>query len=328
MTQQEFDRLSERFLKGECSTDEVALLREWADLHFSEQSEARLFSSTAEETQTRTRLWSSLQVEKRERVVRLRSLVWLAASLLLGALGLFLFVSKTRPTATDNVAQSVMESPGASSKVTLPDGSTVILEEGADIVADKDFGMKDRRVVLKGEAFFEVKPDREHPFIVVTEDLVTEVLGTSFRIKPETGLRKIEVSVHTGKVSVYTAQQKGQRKKDGVIAMPNQKVSYDLISKTLTQNLVDLPRPLAKTSKPTELVFDEASVETILAQIGERYGVQLIAGNPAIARCTFTGDLNGLDMYRQIGVICEVVGLEYEIRGTTVFVSGSGCPAD
>lgn len=329
MTQHEFDRLSEKFLAGKCTHEEVALLRKWADLNFEQQSGTDLFQSDTEEALIGRKLWSSLNIvpEKSKRSLWIKLGAGIAASLLLGGFSLFFLNDRSDaiPQAPQPTASIQKTNLPASSKVTLPDGSTVILEEGADIVADKDFGIKDRKVILKGEAFFDVKPDQDHPFVVMTEDLVTEVLGTSFRIKPEKDLKKIEVSVVTGKVSIYTSQSKNQRKKNGVIAMPNQKVSYDIISKTLKQDLVDIPQPLLKATNTQLLSFDEVSVSKVLSKISDIYGVQFITGSPSISGCTFTGDLNGLDMYRQIEAICEVLGFEYEVRGTTVFISGEGC---
>jgi transmembrane sensor len=328
MTQQEFDRLSDKFLKGDCTSEEMALLRKWSDLHYNEQSESDLFDSDKEEALTQKKIWKSLRITSFEATRKswLTISVGLAASLILGGLLLFFEGQQSEnPLVPSQTLSNQEVISSVSPKVTLPDGSTVILEKGADIVTDPSFGQKERKVFLKGEAFFDVKPDRQHPFVVVSGDLVTEVLGTSFRIKPEADLKKIEVSVHTGKVSVYTSQSQGQRKKDGVIASPNQKVSYDVISGSLKQDLVDLPAPVQGIRSPEELFFDETPLSELLKKISQVYGIEVIMGNPSISHCTFTGDLNRLNLYQQIDSICQVVGLEYEVRGTTIFIKGAGC---
>ena len=326
MTQHEFDKLTEKYLAGQCSDEEIALLEKWAALHYNEQSEGKLFDSDKAEQETREKIWQLLHAHSRSgRNIMVKWIAGIAASLLLlGAGLLYLRHMDSRPEK--QVAEVVPDTTtGHPSRITLPDGSSVILGEGADIVADEHFGVENRKVWLEGEAFFEVMPDPQKPFIVQTGDLVTEVLGTSFRIKPQQNQKKIEVSVVSGKVSVYTAESTGRNKKDGVIAMPNQKVSYDLILKTLRQDLVDAPQPVQKAESSARFLFDEVPVGQVLDRISEIYGVQLIAGNPDMRLCIFTGDLTGLDMYRQLDFLCEVTRARYEIRGTAIFISGPGC---
>ena len=321
MTNQNFDTLAEKYLSGECSPEEIALLEQWAKFHFDEQSSAKHFDSVKTEEETRDKIWRALRMKGREkpRGFIIKWVAGIAASLL------FLIVCFYGFQDQFEISPQFHKAAHVPTKVILPDGSVVTLEEGASIVADKKFGLAERKVWLKGEAFFEVTPNPQVPFIVMTGDLVTEVLGTSFRIKPEKGRKQIDVSVVTGKVSIYTVGTTGKNKKDGVIATPNQKISYDEIQKTLRQDLVDVPRPVLKIEPASSFHFDEEPVGKVLARIGEIYGVQLISGNSNIRQCIFTGDLTGLDMYRQLDFLCEVIGAKYEVRGAAIFVTGPGC---
>ncbi len=329
MTQHEFDRLSEKYLAGQCTEEEMMLLKKWADFHYEEQSNESLFAFGNEEITPKERIWravtNSAGIPQRRRVLW-RRLAGVAAAVLLSGSFVF-YVLTDRQVAPEEAAVILpFATPVVqSSKVTLPDGSFVFLEQGADIVADKDFGVGNRKVWLKGEAFFDVKPNPNLPFTVYAGELVTEVLGTSFRIAPKPAQKKIEVSVVTGKVSVYTAQTENQRKRDGVIAMPNQRVSYDLERKSLKQDVVDVPVPVSKAEASRDFDFDESPVSEVLARISEVYGIQVIAGTPDLKRCIFTGDLNDLDMFRKLDFLCEVVGATYELRGAAVFVTGKGC---
>lgn len=322
MTTHEFDALTNKYLAGQCTPEETALLEKWANLQFDEQSGTMLFDSEEEEGKKCKEIWQSISVND-ERFWHRIGIHWLAgiaASLIFIAVFFGIYSRYGSLGEPDFGTQASTQT-----KVTLPDGSVVILEKGADIVTDKKFGVTERRVWLKGEAFFQVTPNPLLPFFVHADDLVTEVLGTSFRIKPQKNQKKIEVSVISGKVSIYTAGSTGKNKKDGVIATPNQKISYDQTLKILRQDLVDSPSPVVKLQSSASLKFDEQPVETVLSRISEIYGVQLISGNPKIKQCVFTGDLNGLDMYRQLDFLCEVIGAEYEVRGTAIFVSGPGC---
>lgn len=89
--------------------------------------------------------------------------------------------------------------------LNLPDGTRVWLNENSEIEYPKSFTGKERTVTLKGEAFFEVKRDPSHPFVISSGAIKTTVLGTSFNIKAYAD-KQPEVNVRTGKVKVESTQ--------------------------------------------------------------------------------------------------------------------------
>ena len=84
--------------------------------------------------------------------------------------------------------------------VTLPDGSTVHLDHHSQITVPSDFNEDERNIILIGEAFFEVSPDKHRPFIIQCQDSKTTVLGTSFNIR-ELESKNVQIDVVTGKVN-------------------------------------------------------------------------------------------------------------------------------
>jgi transmembrane sensor len=82
--------------------------------------------------------------------------------------------------------------------VILPDGSEVDLRKGAVLHYREPFGGGDREVELSGEAWFQLSPDRDHPFRILTAHAIIEDIGTSFVVNGQEALD--EVSVSTGKV--------------------------------------------------------------------------------------------------------------------------------
>jgi transmembrane sensor len=89
--------------------------------------------------------------------------------------------------------------------LNLPDGTRVWLNENSEIEYPKSFSGKERTVTLKGEAFFEVKRDPSHPFVISSGAIKTTVLGTSFTVKAYDN-KQPEVNVRTGKVKVESSQ--------------------------------------------------------------------------------------------------------------------------
>jgi transmembrane sensor len=135
---------------------------------------------------------------------------------------------------------------GVKSTITLSDGSIVTLNSGSRIRYVENFTGPRREVFLEGEAFFEVAKDSLKPFIVHTEDLSTQALGTSFNIKAFRG-KLIEISLVTGLVEVKV--QNGKNKElitpgEGIISMPGgedwkrQKVNLEHITAWMNKTIV------------------------------------------------------------------------------------------
>ncbi len=66
--------------------------------------------------------------------------------------------------------------------VRLADGTKVMLNAGSRLTYPKEFSGEKREVQLSGQAFFEVTPDKTHPFVVKTQKMDVTVLGTSFEV--------------------------------------------------------------------------------------------------------------------------------------------------
>ena len=89
---------------------------------------------------------------------------------------------------------------GKTSEIILPDGTKVYLNAGSRLVYPEFFVDKKREVLLVGEAFFEVKEDKAHPFIVQTSDIRVKVLGTHFNVSAYPSDNNIEIVLTEGKV--------------------------------------------------------------------------------------------------------------------------------
>jgi transmembrane sensor len=86
-------------------------------------------------------------------------------------------------------------------RLVLSDGSEVLLNTDSKLYYPSHFTGAERRVVLEGEAYFRVKHDSQHPFIVETEGVETRVLGTEFNVKAYKG-SSTHVTLVNGKVAV------------------------------------------------------------------------------------------------------------------------------
>lgn len=102
------------------------------------------------------------------------------------------------------VQQALLSTPRKTQYSTmLPDGTQVWLNAESSLSYPTRFEGAERIVELKGEGFFEVAHDAEHPFIVVTKGQRLKVLGTSFNLKAYTNEPAVVTTLVTGRVKLY-----------------------------------------------------------------------------------------------------------------------------
>lgn len=116
----------------------------------------------------------------------------------------FLDSTEEKPASPVNVVENIVKvnPAGIKTHIFLPDGSKVILNAESSLEYPPDFNAG-RHVKLSGEAFFDIKHNSEKPFKIFTENLTTEVLGTSFNINAY-DQKETEVALVTGKVKVVS----------------------------------------------------------------------------------------------------------------------------
>ncbi len=332
MTQEEFNQLLKRYLEGQTTEQEDLLLTEWYE---SPANRVEVAMPEGQKKETGARIWRNIRAHIQpvvsRQVVRLAWLSGVAACLALG-FGWLYTQSRSAPESLvtalvrEQTGIEVRNSTPSEQEVTLPDGTTVLLTQNSRLVYEKNFNKLRREVYLTGEAFFDVKRDVTKPFVVHTGDLITEVLGTSFRISQSQKGKKTEVSVRTGKVSVYADSDSRQSERNGVIITPNQRVVYDASTRHITPGIVEQPVViLPEGEAQASLMFQEASFENVLAQLTRMYGIEFVISNPSLQDCHITADLNGLSLFIQLELICKSVDATYEKRGTVVFIKGNGC---
>ena len=329
MTKQEFNLLSNKYLQGLCTVEEELLLMRWSE-KLDEENQLKISSSTKEEI--RSRIWKNIHSKISNNHFSKITKIGIGVVTSLAACLLLVFLLNVRTTETSDsksVNTSGMEMKNftlVDQKVLLKDGSLVILKPQSSIIYGKDFNIKKREVFLIGQAFFKVKRNVTKPFVVHSGDLNTEVLGTSFWVKSNARNNQIEVSVTSGKVSVYSNKVSDNNNLNGVILTRNQKVVFDIVSKTINPTIVDNPLPiLTPDFSKDQLIFQATPLQSVLSTMSKHYGVEIILTNPKSNDCQITADLNGLSLFTQLDLICKSVGAIYEKRGTVIFITGDGC---
>ena len=111
-------------------------------------------------------------------------------------LGQFWYIDKHIDLFADSGYEEIYVPKGERMQLIFQDGSKAILKY------PRKFGFNERKVELEGEAFFEVSPNKDRPFIVDVKDINVKVLGTAFDVKAYATDPDIFVSLETGKVAL------------------------------------------------------------------------------------------------------------------------------
>lgn len=159
-------------------------------------------------------------------------------------------------------------------ELALPDGTKVSLNANSQLKYDRE---NPRKVWLVGEAFFEVqkKPKTGENFLVHTDDLTVEVLGTAF-------------NVHTRKEQTRVVLEEGKINLQLENGVEKEMAPGDLIAFSAKQNKILQEEKTLKTAvhtswKDGNLLFEDISLKDAMSQIAEIYGVKVTYGNDTIA---------------------------------------------
>ena len=346
MTRLQFHNLLKRYLANEATDDELSLIDTWYEL--LENENLKEISAT-ELDDIEGRLWHKIQAQtiykpklaafKKGKLVSLNWKKYVVAAsvifIVAASISYYLEPSFRHKTLADLIPQSgyrvTHNNTHQLMKVNLSDGTTVNLKPNATLHYPVLFVDAKREVYLDGEAFFDVAKNPSKPFYVYDNNIITQVIGTSFWMKNSAGLKQVEVEVETGRVEVYENEKLvkvDHSKSNGVIITPNQKGVYTVDQQKLETTIVSNPILVTNASmgelKPA-LIFDEAPVSKVISLLQMLYGVEIVVENENINNCPFTGDISELDMFKQLDLLCKSIGKTYEVKGTKILIKGNGC---
>lgn len=183
---------------------------------------------------------------------------------------------------------------GVKSTVTLPDGTTVLLNGGATLsYASSEYGKKERRVVLDGEAYFDVKRNEDVPFIVSSGVAQVRVLGTRFNVDAYQSDDYVKVTLESGKVSMKVADEKEE-----CVLLPNQQAVYDKKTHKLSRRTVKASEVIAWGND--EMYFNDTPLEEIAKKLERRFNVRIVISSEQLRQVRFNGAFTADDDWARI----------------------------
>lgn len=194
-------------------------------------------------------------------------------------------------------------------KLILADGSKVWLNAASSLKYPTTFDSEYRRVVLTGEAYFEIAENKAHPFIVETGDAQIKVLGTHFNIMAYQEEHISEATLLEGSIQFA----RGDRQ---ILLKPGQQVLYrpgSNYEKVIRPDLEDI-----MAWRNGVFVFDDTDIEEIMRSVKRWYDVDVVFKG-AKPDLSFTGVIPRTGNISKVLKILESAGdIVFDINGKTV----------
>lgn len=217
-----------------------------------------------------------------------------------------------------NAKTTVSTKYGEVKKMVLPDGSQVVLNAHTTISYFTHVKKsRPRQVWLDGEAFFNVKHINKNKqdiktserFIVSTNNLNVNVLGTSFNVKQR--LQKTEVVLTTGKIEIDF----DKTSQPPVTMQPGNMIVYNNNSRPALKS-VD---PALYTSwMEKKLILKEASVNEIVQYIRDYYGYKVILEDTTLGNRKMEGVLLMDNIKDMLFVLSSTLNVKIEKQENTL----------
>jgi len=226
----------------------------------------------------------------------------------LGVAGLYItgkgMLSKKISVTTD-INQKNLE-------VTLPDGSIVILNRQTVLSYRPNFGKGNRKVNLSGEAFFDIEPDRDNPFVIDAGKAKVKVMGTSFNVITNNPDSAVEVFVKTGQVML--SDNSGNKT---LLLDPGYIGTID--SRNSGKALNNDPNYMAWNTGM--LIYDGQTLDIVFRDLKRVYNLDIVADDPSILEEIWTAPINNQPQETIIRLICYSFNLDYRKDGNVYHLS-------
>ncbi|RXQ96721.1 DUF4974 domain-containing protein [Ancylomarina salipaludis] len=225
------------------------------------------------------------------------------------------YENKTSSQERALVYNTLKTAKGGEYQLELADGTTVHLNCDSELKYPVNFGKGERRVELKGEAFFEVTKNGQ-AFIVDVNDVSVEVLGTKFNVMAYANEESIQTTLVSGKVKV-DVNTKG--KIESLYLEPGKQASWNKLSGTL--NCKEVETDLYTSWVDGYFRFEDQRLEDIMRTISRWYDIKVFYQNPDLKNKRLTGKLYRFEDFSVLANMIEKIsGAEVDETNNSVVI--------
>jgi ferric-dicitrate binding protein FerR (iron transport regulator) len=202
-----------------------------------------------------------------------------------------------------NIKYNVIEIPkGGEYQLTLSDGTEVWLNSETIIKYPVVFSQDKREVFVQGEAFFDVVHDENTPFVVITDKIDINVLGTTFNVRTYAGEKITTTTLVKGEVSIT----QNDNHKEFLLKPNEQAVISEKESMIKTVNVNQFV-----AWKDGRILFEENTLEEIFNDLSRWYDIQVDYESEDLKDLRFSVDVKRYDRFSEI---LEIIRLTKKVK--------------
>ena len=201
---------------------------------------------------------------------------------------------------------------GGEYKVILTDGTEVTLNSESELRYPVKFSTGQRRVYCSGEAYFRVAHDENRAFVVESEGMMVEVLGTEFNLNTYNNENMIYTTLVKGRVKVGAVGHE-------IIIVPGEQALFNRRDQQIMKEVVDVEEVIAW--KNGNFVLEEQTLEQIMQQLSRWYDFACFFQSEDLKRLTFKGSVPRYsDFEKVLEMLAGTDEVKFEVKGKTVTV--------
>jgi transmembrane sensor len=197
---------------------------------------------------------------------------------------------------------------------TLADGSEVSVQPNSSLSVAPDFNRRERRMKLRGEAYFEVQPDANRPFVVEIQDLEVKVVGTAFNVNNFTDGKYVVITVTEGRVLLSARGQ-------SLLLEKGQEAVYETETGEIKPS--DKPDENVAAFKNRMFVFDTPIAE-IFRRVGNAYGVEIVVEDESMKQCRWSTKFPNITLQEIFNLAEETHNFRVEKTTDTSYILKGG----
>lgn len=332
-----------RFCKGENSAD-IIFWQHWIKMHPEKQSVAesaqrlydilsagqgnRLEQLTAlkDAIARREQFAALISSHKPKKVFHIRRYAAAAAAVTLLITGAYAWMKYSQKETWTVTRFEYATAQNGHQTIMLPDSSVVMLNGNSRITISKDY----REVTLTGEAFFDIKHDAAHPFVVHTNDYKVRVLGTSFNVRAYPGT-KTETDLITGKVEIVpvaservTLQPNQKFILEHNLAVPGKAVKPDIKRTVASLHVDSLTRHVTETAwARTKIEINNETLEQIAVKLQAWYGINISFASEEVKNYRYTASFDDETIFKVLQYLQQSYPFTYNVEQDSIIISRS-----
>lgn len=310
-----------RYLAGECNDDEQQQVLEWSKQHPDLMDEfTSLWQQTPtnefnpDEEQALQKVTHRIDTTKKNSPKKF--FIFFGAAAAVAIIFILINIVRTSPRdMPEDLSAGSLLTLSTEIKETkeclLPDGSKVWLNQSSEIRYPETFTGDTREIYLEGEAFFEIAPNADKPFIINANNTQTRVVGTSFGIRANKESEEVIVTVSTGVVNLLA-----EGKSEHIQLRPGEQGICNIDEKKLEKNTNPDLNYLAWKTKV--LIFKQSSLTEVAKVIADVYQTP-VSVNSSVAGLHLTSTFDQLSLDEILQIIEITLGIKAEHNSQGIF---------